>query len=90
MERLAFLTEDQVRTIRGEFGTPAYVYDRRTLEAQAAKATSLPNAFGLTVRYAMKASPAGAILRIFSATGIHIDASSGFEAERAMIAGIDP
>ena len=90
MERLAFLTEDQVRTIRGEFGTPAYVYDRRTLEAQAAKATSLPNAFGLTVRYAMKASPAGAILRIFSATGIHIDASSGFEAERAMIAGIEP
>jgi len=45
-------------------------------------------AYGLTVRYAMKACPNGAILKIFDKKGIHIDASSGFEVRRAMEAGI--
>jgi len=36
----------------------------------------------------MKASPNSAILKYFNSRGIHIDASSGFEARRAMSAGI--
>ena len=51
----AFLNDDQVRTIRAEFGSPVYVYDQRTLEAQAEAVLNFPNAFGLTARYAMKA-----------------------------------
>ena len=90
MEKLKFLTPVQAEAVRTQFGTPVYVYDERTLEAQAAKALAFPNAFGLTVRYAMKASPNAAILRIFERCGLHFDASSGWECERAMRAGIDP
>ena len=35
-------------------GTPAYVYDMATLKANAQATLAFPNAFGLTVRYAMK------------------------------------
>ncbi len=90
MEQLAFLTGAQVREVQREFGTPVFVYDQKTLEAQAAQALNFPNAYGLTARYAMKALPAGAILRILNRAGLHIDASSGFEAERAMQAGVPP
>ena len=69
-------------------GTPAYVYDQRFLEAQARQALDFPAAFGLTVRYAMKASPNAAILRIFHGLGLHVDVSSGPEVHRALAAGI--
>ena len=90
MEQLAFLTEAQVRDIQREFGTPVFVYDQKTLEARAEEALNFPNAFGLTARYAMKALPTAAILQIMNRAGLHIDASSGFEAERAMRAGVPP
>jgi len=88
MEQLPFPTAEQVRTIQSQFGTPAYAYDQRTLEEQARKALAFPNPHGLTVRYAMKACPSAAVLRIFDRQGLHIDASSGFEAHRAMRAGV--
>ncbi len=84
----AFLNHDQVRAIRAEFGTPVYVYDQRTLEAQAKAVLNFPNAFGLTARYAMKALPNSTVIRILTQKGLHIDASSGYEAERAMRAGV--
>ena len=90
MEKLKFLTPEIAEELRQNFGTPIYVYDERTLKTQAEKALAFPNAFGLTVRYAMKASPNAAILRIFDACGLHFDASSGWEVERALKAGIDP
>ena len=82
---------------------------------QAQAALAFPNAFGLTVRYAMKSSPNAAILKarlrgalarraiglrltraarcsfrpqLFDSLGLHIDASSGFEVQRAMAAGV--
>jgi len=90
MDSLPFLSEEQVRRIREEFGTPVYVYDEESLRARAREVLAFPNAFGLTVRYAMKASSNAALLRLFTGMGIHIDASSGFEAERAMLAGVPP
>jgi diaminopimelate decarboxylase len=87
---MSFLTHDQIHAIRAEFGTPVYAYDRRTLEASARQVLAFPNAFGLTARYAMKALPTAAIVRVLADTGLHIDASSGFEAERAMRAGVAP
>jgi len=90
MEQLAFLKEDQVRQVQREFGTPVFVYDERTLEAQARKVLSFPNAYGFGARYAMKALPNATIIRLLHNLGLHIDASSGFEAERAMLAGVPP
>ncbi len=90
MERLRFLDEKQVRRVREAHGTPTYVYHRPTLERRAGEMLAFPNAFGLTVRYAMKALPTAAVLRCFHDLGLHIDASSGYEAERAMRAGIPP
>ena len=90
MEQIHFLSDEMARALRENFGTPFYVYDRHGLEDAAAAALSFPNAYGLTVRYAMKALPTAAILRILTGAGLHIDASSGFEAERALAAGIEP
>ena len=88
METLKFLTPEQAEAARHQFGTPVYVYDERILKAQARAALAFPNAFGLTVRYAMKASPNAAIIRIMTGCGLHIDASSGHECERALRAGV--
>lgn len=84
-----FLTDETVRAIQSRFGTPVHVYDMDTLVRAARRALSIPAPFGLTVRFAMKACPNGAILRIFDELGLHIDASSGFEVYRAREAGID-
>lgn len=88
LELVPFLSEDRVRAIQREFGTPVYVYDQASLERQARLVLAFPNAFGLTARYAMKACPTAAVIRVLSDAGLHIDASSGFEAERAMRAGV--
>ncbi len=88
MEKLAFLIESQVRDIQREFGTPVYVYDQLTLERQAKSVLNFPNPFGLIGRFAMKALPNAAVIRILNRAGLHIDASSGYEAERAMRAGV--
>ena len=88
MEELSFLSADHVRTVQRQFGTPAFVYDQQTLEAQAQKALAFPNAYGLTARYAMKACPSAAVIRILNRAGLHIDASSSYEALRAMRAGV--
>ncbi|MBW2273181.1 MAG: diaminopimelate decarboxylase [Deltaproteobacteria bacterium] len=90
MESLRFMSEEQVRALQGEFETPFFVYDQRTLEEHARRVLAFPSAFGLTGRYAMKALPNAAVLRVLSEAGLHVDASSGFEAERAMRAGIAP
>jgi diaminopimelate decarboxylase len=88
MGTLKFLTPEQAESVRHQFGTPAYVYDERTLRTQAREALRFPNAFGLTVRYALKASPNAALIRIFATCGLHIDASSGHECDRALRAGV--
>lgn len=85
-----FIDRELIRQIRSEFGSPVYVYDQKTLEQSAREVLAFPNAFGLTARYAMKALPTGAIIRLLADCGLHIDASSGFEAERALRAGVSP
>ena len=89
-ESLRFLAADEVWQIRDQYGSPIYVYDEATLRARAHQALRFSGPFGLTVRYALKANPTAAILRLFDGLGLHFDASSGFEAHRAMMAGIPP
>ena len=88
MEPLSFLAEDQVLAIQAQFGTPCFVYDQSTLENHARAVLDFPNAYGLTARYAMKACSNAALLCILHRMGVHIDASSGYEVERALLAGI--
>jgi diaminopimelate decarboxylase len=85
-----FLTKDKTRSIQQKFGTPVFVYDQKTLEHQARLVLGFPNAFGLTARYAMKACPTSAVLKVLTDAGLHIDASSGHEVERALRAGVSP
>lgn len=90
MEWIPFLNADKTRSIRRRFGTPVFVYDQRTLEHQARLVLGFPNAFGLTARYAMKACSTSAVLKVLTDAGLHIDASSGYEVERALCAGVSP
>jgi len=84
-----FLTPETAKAaIEVAGGTPLYAYSLEKLDAAANACLAFPNAYGLTVRYAMKACPNQAILNFFHSKGIHIDASSGFECRRAMAAGI--
>jgi diaminopimelate decarboxylase len=83
-----FLDEASAGKVRDTVSTPVYVYDESSLVAQADKALAFPNAYGLTVRYAMKACPNKHILKLFCDKGLNFDASSGFEVHRAMKAGI--
>jgi len=86
-----FLTPELAATcIATASGTPLYAYSLPALETSASACLAFPNAYGLTVRYAMKACPNGSILKYFKSRGIHIDASSGYEVRRAMDAGYTP
>ena len=84
------LTATTAALVRKRFGTPCYVYDRAALEAAAREALAVPAPFGLTLRYAMKANPSQGILALFRDLGLHVDASSDFEVERALRAGFLP
>ncbi|MGE0681656.1 MAG: diaminopimelate decarboxylase [Candidatus Binatia bacterium] len=90
LSRTLFLTPEQAAEVRERFGTPCYVYDRTLLEAAAHRALAFPAPYGFTLRYAMKANPSLGILTVFRELGLHIDASSDFEVERAMRAGFAP
>ncbi len=86
-----FLTpESAKKCIETANGTPLYAYSIQKLNENADACLAFPNAYGLTVRYAMKACPNGSILKLFNSKGIHIDASSGFEVRRAVANGIPP
>src|SRR6058998_980511 len=88
--RTPFLTAEQAAEVRERFGTPCYVYDRAMLESAARRALAFCAPYGFTLRYAMKANPSRGILTLFRALGLHIDASSDWEVERALRAGFAP
>jgi diaminopimelate decarboxylase len=85
-----FIDAARAAEIRDRFGTPCYVYDRASLEATARRALAFGGPFGFTLRYAMKANPSHGILDVFRALGLHIDASSDWEVERALRNGFSP
>ena len=87
---MPFLTAEQAARVRERFGTPCYVYDAAGLEATARQLLAFDVPFGFTLRYAMKANPSRRILQLFRALGLHIDASSDWEVERALRAGFAP
>mmetsp|Transcript_54824 Transcript_54824/g.129308 ORF Transcript_54824/g.129308 Transcript_54824/m.129308 type:complete len:424 (-) Transcript_54824:222-1493(-) len=90
IETLRFLTREQALEIADTVGTPAYAYSYESLKTQAEQALNFPNAYGLTVRFAMKACPNAAILKLFMGMGLHFDCSSIYEIRRAIAAGAKP
>eukprot|EP00598_Pedospumella_elongata_P001560 CAMPEP_0184981546 /NCGR_PEP_ID=MMETSP1098-20130426/11215_1 /TAXON_ID=89044 /ORGANISM="Spumella elongata, Strain CCAP 955/1" /LENGTH=417 /DNA_ID=CAMNT_0027505111 /DNA_START=26 /DNA_END=1279 /DNA_ORIENTATION=- len=90
VEQSRFLNAGVVQAVKEKYGTPTYIYDRATLVSQANKALQFPNLFGLKVRFAMKSCPNAAILQLFNGMGINFDASSGFEVQRLVRAGVNP
>ena len=84
------ITKKQADAINDSFGTPTHVLDEKTLRANAEAVSNFPHTFGLTARYAMKANPNSTVLKIFDQMGLHFDASTVYEAERAINAGINP
>lgn len=89
-ESNGFLTADHARDIFEKYGSPLYVYDEETIRSNVNKVKNFPSAYGIKVRYAMKACPTKRILRTIYDEGMNIDASSGFEAVRAIKAGVAP
>lgn len=75
-------------SIADQFGTPVYVYFEKVLEQFAREALAFQAPFGLQVSYAMKANPNRTIIELFYKMGIHIDASSAYEALLALEYGI--
>ena len=69
-------------------GTPLYLYDEVFILERCREISSMPNAFGLAPRYAMKANSSKALLQLIASQGFGIDASSLNEARRAHAAGI--
>jgi diaminopimelate decarboxylase len=86
--RMAMMNIETAEQIAERFGTPTYVYSEAALRKTAEEALAFPAPYGLKVRFAMKATPTAAIIRLFNSMGIGIDASSVYEARRAIAAGI--
>jgi len=71
-----------------EFGTPLYLYDEAHIIKRCRDCREMPDAFGVTVHYAMKANSNRTILKLINDMGLHMDASSLNEVTRAELAGI--
>jgi len=74
--------------IARDVGTPFYAYDEKTVLNNCDALKAMPNAFGLNVRYAMKANSNLSVLRLIANRGLDIDASSLGEVLRAKAAGV--
>ena len=70
--------------------TPFYIYDEASIRERCQDMLAMPNAFGLTVRYALKANSTKRLIQIIDEEGLHFDASSLNEVKRAILAGIKP
>lgn len=90
LEELKFLNSELCQKAADEFGTPLYIYSREAIETYCSNVMSFPNAYGLTVRYAVKANPLKVFLKIADSLGVHFDASSEYEVARCLAAGISP
>ncbi len=68
--------------------TPAYLIDEGVVSDKCDILLSMPNAYGLTVLYSMKANSTRRILQSVDKKGLHFDASSLNEARRLVLVGV--
>jgi diaminopimelate decarboxylase len=74
--------------IAQQWGTPVYLHDQAYIEDSCEQLLNMPNAYGLHVRYAMKANSDRTVLRVVTNKGLDLDCSSIEEVARAFAAGI--
>lgn len=67
---------------------PRFEYSRKVINERIAELAALSVPYGCTVRYAMKANPHPEILKMMHDGGVHFDASSSYEAEALLGAGV--
>ena len=67
--------------------TRCYFYSERLIEEAYNSLVAMDSAYGLEIRYAMKANSNTTILKLLKRLGAKIDASSLNEAIRAQLAG---
>jgi len=82
------ITPAIITEVANRFGTPVYLYEADLISEKCDNILSMPNKYGLRVRYAMKANSSSAILQYITGKGLHIDLSSLNEGRRAHLAGI--
>lgn len=82
------ITPETIVNSTEKFGTPIYLYDEDTILNKCHEILKMPNAYGLTVSYAMKANSNRALLQLITSLGIDLDLSSMNEGKRAHMAGI--
>ena len=82
------VTATQIVEAARRFGAPLYLYDEAFIIERCQALLRMPNAFGLEVRFALKANPSLALLQTIAQQGLGADASSLNEAKRAHRAGI--
>lgn len=85
-----YAEEIPIKTLVEEYGTPLYIYSRRTIERHW---HAFNNAFAKhrhLICYAVKANSNLGILNVFTALGSGFDVVSGGELERVLYAGGDP
>jgi diaminopimelate decarboxylase len=71
-----------------QWGTPVYLHDQAYIENSCEQLLNMPNAYGLHVRFAMKANSDRTVLRVVTNKGLDLDCSSLDEAARAHAAGV--
>lgn len=82
------LTAELVVDAAKLYSTPLYLYDESIILDRCRQVLEMPNAFGLKVRYAIKANSNKALLQLIAAQGLHLDLSTWNEGRRAFMAGI--
>ena len=68
--------------------TPHFEYSRKIISGRIAELVALNVPYGCTVRYAVKANPHAEIIAMMHDEGVHFDASSSYEAEELLRAGV--
>ncbi len=86
----AAVTSSVVAEAAKKYPTPFYIYDESLIVSRCRELQAFPHAFGLKVRYAMKANSTRALLQLIAGQGLDMDASSLNEVKRAVLAGIPP
>jgi len=82
------LNSEAVAQTAEKFCTPVYLYDEALVLERCRECVDMPQAYGLIVRYAMKANSNRTLLKLITGAGLHLDASSLNEVIRANLADV--
>lgn len=83
-------SHEQITDLVSRYGSPLYAYSTKVIAEQADQMLAVPAPYGLTIRYAMKANPYPEVISLLKDKGVLIDASSGYEVQKALEFGFKP